>query len=53
MPKDELGLAGQEMQSFYTSRKTMWVGYCVLAKQQSYFQQLRMYEEPPHTRNMT
>ena len=34
------------------NKKLMWVGYCVMGKQQSYFQHLRMYEEPPHSRNI-
>lgn len=51
VPKDVLGLAGFEMQSAHTKRQTMWVGYCVMGKQQTYFQSLKMYEEPPHSKN--
>ena len=45
-------LAGIEMRSEYSSKQPMWVGYCVKGKQQNFFQFLKMYDEPPHSRNI-
>lgn len=53
MSKDENpNLAGIEMQNDFGIKQTMWVGYCVKGKQHNYFQQLKMYDAPPHSKNI-
>ena len=33
-------------------KQQMWVGYCVCGPQQGYFQTIRMYMHPPHSKNI-
>ena len=41
------------MKGDYNKKKSMWVGYCVKGHQVDYFQSLRMYDSPPHCRDIT
>jgi hypothetical protein len=45
-------LAGHEMKGDFEPRQMMWVGYCVVGKTMNYLQALRMYDEPPHSKNI-
>lgn len=51
--KDEsTNLAGIEMHNDFSSKQTMWVGYCVQGKRLNFLQALKMYDEPPHSKNI-